>query len=315
VIPAAVIIGCGYVGERLAARELARGTAVLAVVRTEVHAAALAAARVPVVCADLDAPGTRRWPEVEQKGVYYLVPPPAQGIVDTRLRAFLAAIGNAPPRRVVYLGTTGVYGDCRGDWVTEARPLNPGTDRARRRCDAEAALQEFGTATGTEIVLLRVPAIYGPGRLPLERLRRGLPQLRAQESPWSNRIHVDDLVTACMAAMDRGRAGRVYHVADGHPVTMTEFFNRVAVTSGLPLPPCVALADAPGTIDSGMLSYLRESRRIDNTRLRRELEVALRHPTLDSGLPASLAAPGPTPLRTCRESRRGGGPTDAVGGC
>lgn len=219
--------------------------------------------------------------------LFYFAPPPTSGITDPRLAAFTAALpAESLPRRFVLISTTGVYGDCRGEWVTEDRPPDPQADRARRRLDAEHTLRAWSTQTGVPIVILRVAGIYGPGRLPEKRLRRGEPVLREEESPWSNRIHVDDLARACVAAMQRGRPESVYNATDGHPATMTDYFNRAADALGLPRPAQIAMADAHGRLSEGMLSYLAESKRLDNRRLREELGVRLAYPDLASGLRA-----------------------------
>jgi nucleoside-diphosphate-sugar epimerase len=140
------------------------------------------------------------------------------------------------------------------------------------------------------VVILRVPGIYGPGRLPRERLTRGLPVLREDESPWSNRVHVDDLARACLAAARRGRPGGVYNISDGHPSTMTDYFNRVADASGLPRPPQITAAEARTRMSEGMQSYLAESKRLDNRRMREELGVEPQYPDLARGLAACIAA-------------------------
>lgn len=284
------IVGCGYVGRRVAAAEQACRSSVTALARSEDSAQALRALGVESVRGDLDDPESLAGLDVAGQGVYYFAPPPANGVRDTRMSAFLAAVAPHPPRRIVYISTTGVYGDCRGEWVDETRAPNPTADRARRRLDAEEQLRAFGARTGCEVVILRVPGIYGPDRLPVERLRKNLPLLREDEAPWSNRVHVDDLVAACLAAMERGRAGAVYNVSDGHPSTMTDYFRRVADALGLPRPPEISRAEAGERIDAGMLSYLAESKRIDNRRMREELGVAPRYPTLAEGLAACRAA-------------------------
>jgi nucleoside-diphosphate-sugar epimerase len=284
------IVGCGYVGRRVAAAEQARGKRIGALARTLESAAPLRTLGVEPVRGDLDDPDSLAGLDVAGQGVYYFAPPPAGGLRDTRMTAFLAAIAPRPPRRIVYISTTGVYGDCHGEWVDETRAPNPTADRARRRLDAEKQLRAFGVRTGCEVVILRVPGIYGPDRLPVERLRKGLPLLREDEAPWSNRVHADDLVAACLAAMARGRAGAVYNVSDGHPSTMTDYFRRVADALGLPRPPEISRAEAGDRIDAGMLSYLAESKRIDNRRMREELGVPPRYPTLAEGLAACLAS-------------------------
>jgi nucleoside-diphosphate-sugar epimerase len=138
-------------------------------------------------------------------------------------------------------------------------------------------------------VILRVAGIYGPGRLPLERIRKGLPLVREEDAPYSNRIHADDLVAVCIAAMKHGPAGSVYNVCDGHPSTMTDYFFRVADEAGLTRPPVISLEDAQGTLSPGMMSYMRESRRLSNRRMLEELGVRLRFPSLEEGLRNCIA--------------------------
>lgn len=282
-----LIVGCGYVGRRIAALHRARREAVVGVVRTAASAATLERDGIEAIRADLD--GDLPALPTRGTGIYYLAPPPETGTTDPRLGAFLASLDRSgPPRRILYVGTTGIYGDCRGEWVDESRPANPTVDRARRRWDAESRLREWAGKTAADLVVLRVAGIYGPGRLPLDRLRRGLPMVGEDEAPWTNRIHVDDLAAVCVAAMDRAPGGAVYNVSDGQPGNMADYFNRVADLAGLPRPPVVRLADAGGRLSEGLLSYLGESRRLDNRRMLRELGVTLRYPTLDAGLPGCL---------------------------
>jgi len=291
-----LIVGCGYTGRRLA-RRLQPRWQVSATARSVAAAARLEAEGLRVVRADLDAalaPGAlERF--ADGAAIAYLAPPPDGGTGDPRLARFLEALGSARPAALLYMSTTGVYGDTRGGTVTEDSPLTPSNDRARRRVVAEASARAWCAARAVRCVVLRVPGIYGPGRLPLERLRRGEPALRAEEAGPGNRIHVDDLVEACVAALERPVSG-AFNVTDGNPATTTEFLQRTAALAGLPAPPLVALADAAGRISPGMLAFLRESRRVDNRRMRDELGVELRYAQLDDGIAASLAgaqdAPG-----------------------
>jgi len=285
--PKVLIVGCGYLGQRLAARYGADGLPVSCVVRSESARAVLADAGLDSLRADLDQDGLPALPSGGAR-LFYLVPPPAQGERDTRIRGLLGCLqGPAAPRRIVYISTTGVYGDCAGGWVDECSPVDAATSRARRRLDAEQALRDWGER-GREYVILRVPGIYGPGRLPIERIRQGLPLVRPEEAPYTNRIHVDDLASACIAAMERGRTGEVYNVADGHPSTMADYFCRIADLAGLSRPPLVDLAEAERVLSPGMLSYQRESRRVSNRKLLEELGVELLYPTLEAGLRACL---------------------------
>jgi len=285
-----VILGCGYIGRRLARHYLGQGAPVIAVVRSPESAATLTAEGIPALALDLArdlAPDDIAALGLAGAQVFHLIPPAESGTLDLQTRRLVAAFALAgDPARVVYIGTTGVYGDCGGDWVDENRPVNPQADRARRRWDAEQTLGRWRTASGGVLVTLRVAGIYGPGRLPLERIRAGLPLVRPQEAPWSNRIHADDLVTTCIAAMDHGTDGAVYNACDGNPSTMTDYFFQVADAAGLPRPPVIPLGEAEGQLSAGMLSYLRESRRLANRRLVEELGVELRYPTLAQGLPS-----------------------------
>ncbi len=302
------IVGCGYTGFKVAQREQKRGAHVRALVRSPGGAERLRASGIEPVPGDLDDRASLAALPVDESIIYYFVPPPAHGVDDPRLHAFLDAIGpQTRPHRLVLLSTTGVYGDCVGMWIDEERPPNPQTDRARRRLAAEQELQGWAHARGVPFAILRVAGIYGPGRLPIERLQRGSPVLREAESPWSNRVHVDDLVTACLAAADQNDSGRVYNISDGHPTTMTDYFNRVADACGLPRPLQISREQAKGTMSPEMLSYLSESRRLDNSRMRTELGVVLRYLTLADGLRACFRHPSAPP----RAAGNGAG-TDAL---
>ncbi len=283
-----LIVGCGDIGVRVARLHRARDERVRGLARSASALERVAAAGAEPVRADLDAPGALRGLLAGAGLVYYLAPPPPRGTGDPRVDALVAAAADAPPERLVYISTSGVYGDRGGAWVTESDPIHPQTERARRRAAAEAALGGLGARAGTAVMILRVPGIYGPGRLPVERLRQGLPVLRDEDSPYTNRIHAHDLAAACLAAGERGRAGGIYNVSDGHPTTMTDYLCRVADLLGLPRPPAVDWEEAQRALSPSMLSFLRESRRLDNRRMRDGLGVRLRYPDLDAGLPACI---------------------------
>lgn len=287
--PLSVIVGCGYVGERVALAERAAGSPVGALVRSDTSVRRLQQLGMAVVQHDLDTDAPCPGLPTPVSTVYYFAPPPAQGVEDTRLPRFLAALAaNARPQRVVLISTSGVYGDCQGAWVNETRPAHPQTERAWRRWHAEQTLQRWGVDQSVTVVMMRVAGIYGPGRLPLERLRAGEPVLHETQSPWSNRVHVDDLVRSCLAAARRGRPGAVYNISDGQPTTMTDYFNRVADAVGLARPPQISLIEASTHLSAGMRSYLAESKRLDNRAMREELGVVPRYPDLMSGLDACL---------------------------
>lgn len=283
------IVGCGDVGRRVALAERATGAVVTALARSAASAAQLEALGLQVAHGDLDRPESLVALPTTSTLIYYFAPPPAAGDRDPRLYNFLNAISaQALPKRVVLISTSGVYGDCQGGWVSEDRPPHPDSDRGRRRLDAERQLQTWGVRSGVPIVILRVPGIYGPGRLPEKRLRAREPVLREAESPWSNRVHIVDLVNACIAAGVRGRPGAVYNISDGQPSSMTDYFNQVADALELERPPQISLAQARSDLSAGMQSYLAESKRLDNRRMREELGVLPQFPDLASGLVACL---------------------------
>ena len=284
---AVFIVGCGDIGRRVAALCLARGQAVTGLVQSEASAAQLRQAGITPLQANLDDPETLGAVTCAGQAVYYFVAPPAEGETDPRMAHFIAGIAaDRLPQRIVYISTTGVYGDCGGAWITEEQPVNPRTPRGKRRLDAEKALRAWSAQTGVPVVILRVPGIYGPGRLPAERIRKGLPVLREEDAPYSNRIHADDLARICVAAMQRGTPGAVYNVADDQPTTMSHYFNRLADVLGLPRPPAVSMSEAREQLTAAMLSFIEESRRIDNRKMREELGVELQYPDLESGLAA-----------------------------
>ena len=285
-----LVAGCGYVGRRLATT-LARSRPVVALSRSAGDDAGLAADGVTGRSVDFDRVDTASLAAIgDGSGIVYLAPPPSHGDLDPRLRRFLAALGDARPAAFVYLSTTGVYGDARGERVDESSATVPGSDRARRRLDAESASRDWCAARGVRWACLRVPGIYGPHRLPLDRLRRGEPALRPEDAGPGNRIHVDDLVAACVAALDRPVDG-VINVGDGDHASTTVYLQRVAALAGLPAPRLVTREEAATRIGPGMLEFLSESRRVDTRRMHDELGVVPRH-GLDAGIAASLAEMG-----------------------
>ncbi len=286
--PELVILGCGYTGSRVAREYLGRGAKVLGIVRSEASRQALADTGIPAAVLDLGVDDLGGLPLAGRR-LFHCAPPPAQGVEDRLTRRLLAGCARfGQPRRLVYISTTGVYGDCGGEWVDETWPVRPLADRARRRWDAEQALRRWSREGGGELVILRVAGIYGPGRLPIERIRQGLPLVRECEAPFSNRIHIVDLVQVAVAAMERGVDGAVYNVCDGQPSTMTDYFFQVADAAGLPRPPIIARSEMADQLSAGMQSYMRESRRLSNRKLREELAIDLAYPTLREGLAASL---------------------------
>ncbi|MEM7209355.1 MAG: SDR family oxidoreductase [Pseudomonadota bacterium] len=278
------ILGCGYIGQKLAHALRRDGSSVQCFTASQASADDLTAQGLDVAVCDLDS-NDLSIHLGQTETLYYLAPPPSTGQLDSRSRAAVAAIEGDGLKRVVLISTTGVYGDCGGDWVDEARPLNPSVDRARRRVDSESVWQAWAHEQNVEISILRVAGIYAADRLPRKRLESGEPVLALDESPFSNRVHADDLVQICMAAA-RSKSTGVFNVADDAPTTMSDYFMRVADALGLVRPIEISRAQAEQRFSDRMMSYLSESRRIDNGKLKRDLGVTLQYPNLDSGLNA-----------------------------
>ncbi|UXY16788.1 SDR family NAD(P)-dependent oxidoreductase [Chitiniphilus purpureus] len=286
--PRLLIVGCGDVLAR-AVPWLARRFRLYGTARTGQAAVRLRALGVRPVAADLDRRTTLRRLGGIADWVVHSAPPAAQGSCDGRTGRLLAALERRAkpgilaqrPRRAVYIGTSGIYGDCHGTWVGECQRPQPGNERARRRAHAEQALRAWARRRAVRLSLLRAPGIYATDRLPLARVARGDVCVLPEEDSYSNHIHADDLARTVCLALFRGRALRAYNVSDDLPLRMGDWFDRVADQAGLPRPPRVSRAMAQQHLSPAMLSYLNESRRLDNGRLGRELRVQLRYPTVD----------------------------------
>jgi nucleoside-diphosphate-sugar epimerase len=280
------IVGCGYLGLRLTRLWRALECPVRGFGSRAQSLAQIAAAGADAALLNLDAAPGR----IDMSGqlLYYLVPPAPGGVTDGRLERFLDHL-DGPVGRFVYMSTTGVYGDREGAWVDEETPPTPQTARAVRRLAAENSLRAWAEAQAVSWCILRVPGIYGPGRLPLERLRRQEPAIHPEEAAPSNRIHVEDLAAACLAAGCSARADRrIYNVTDGSDDSLTAYLQRVARIGNLPQPPLIGRSEARARLSASAGSFLGESRRVDNRRMREELGVALAYPDLDAGIRASL---------------------------
>lgn len=280
-----VIIGCGDIGRRIGRCLLAEGRSVLAVARSRENLSRLEAEGFDVLAADFDQPESLPAVPLHNAQVYYAMPPQGGGKSDYRMMNFcrLLSADNCP-RKLIYLGTSGVYGDCGGAIVTENTPINPQTARAQRRASAEQQLRSAAELLEFELVILRVTGIYGPGRLPVARILQGHPVLRPEDAPFTNRIHAFDLVRICLAAMKKGVHGDIFNVSDGQESTMSEYFTAVADFCQLPRPAQISLAEAEERMNPLMLSYLKESRRMDNRKMREKLGVELLCPSLAAGL-------------------------------
>lgn len=212
----------------------------------------------------------------------HCAPPPSSGDWDRRTANLLAALHGV--RRIVYVSTSGVYGDCSGELVDEMRPVNPQTPRARRRVDAEAQLQRWCSERGAALVILRAPGIYAADRLPIERLRAGTPVLRAEDDAYTNHIHADDLAAAAVRALEPDAPSGIYNVSDDSELRMADWMDLVAEHAGLPKPPRVPRSRIAEHVSPEVLSFMNESRRLDNRRMKTVLGVKLRYPTVHEGL-------------------------------
>ena len=286
-----LIIGCGDVGLRLA--KVLRGRwRVYALTHSQNRYSTLRAERVMPVSGDLDRPETLRRIAGLAQDIVHLAPPPGSGARDTRTINLIRALakGGSLPQRLVYISTSGVYGDCGGDVVDETRRARPLSDRAKRRLDAEQRLRGWGADNGVQVSILRVPGIYSAGRLPIARLQAGMPALAPERDPYTNHIHADDLARTVLAALTRGRGGRAYNASDGSWMKMGEYFDMVARQFNLPRPPRVSWEAAQTQLPENLLSFMRESRRLVNGRLKKELRVRLRYPSVQHGVVAAWEA-------------------------
>lgn len=235
---------------------------------------------------DLDRPETLEALPVAD-AVLHCAPPPPQGTADPRTGILLDALAKRGilPARMVYVSTSGVYGDCGGARVDESRAVRPQSDRARRRVDAERRLARWCSERGVALVILRAPGIYAADRLPLDRLRAGTPALRAEDDVYTNHIHAEDLAAAVVRSLEADAPAGTYNASDDSELRMGDWLDFVADRAGLPRPPRIARAEAAARIPPGLLSFMSESRRLVNRRLKETLGVQLRFPTVHVGVP------------------------------
>ena len=285
--PVLLIVGCGDVGMRVL-RLLSGRYRLLALTSTPARAEALRAAGAVPLIGNLDEPVTLARLAGLADAVLHLAPPPLQGTTDPRTRNLIEALARkGRVHCLVYGSTSGVYGDCGGARFDETRAVNPGTDRARRRVDAESRIRWYGRMHGVRVAILRIPGIYAvdrEGGHPRDRLLRGTPVLNAEDDVHTNHIHADDLARACVAALARALPQRVIHACDDTDLTMGDYFDLAADRCGLPRPPRISRVEARERLSPMLLSFMSESRRLDNQRLKRELRLVLRYPTVKDGL-------------------------------
>ena len=285
-----LIVGCGDVGLRVA-RQLPSTLAVIALTSSPARLPELRAQGITPLHGNLDDPKTLRRLAGLATRIVHLAPPPNDKLSardDPRTRTLLQSLRlRSLPQALVYGSTSGVYGDCKGAEVDETRAVNPHTPRAWRRVDAEGTLRLFGRATAVRTHILRIPGIYAPDReggTPRGRLLKGTPVLNSEDDIFTNHIHADDLARACIAAVWRGKPQRVTNACDDTRLKMGDYFDMAADLYGLARPPRMARDAAQGALPLVLLSFMSESRQLDNARLKNELKVTLRYPTVASGL-------------------------------
>ncbi len=281
-LPRLLIIGCGDVALR-AAPLLHKKFHLFGLTRNAENFASLRSHGIVPIIGNLDSPASLSRIGGLAHYVLHTAPPPNHGGHDTRTRHLICALNKSEilPQRVVYISTTGVYGDCAGAKIDETRPLNPQTPRAKRRVDAEQRLRRWSMDNDISLSILRAPGIYAAERLPLARLQKGLPVLHQAEDVFTNHIHADDLAQACIAALFRGRPQRAYNTCDGENMNMGDYFDLVAQAFSLDKPPRVSRLEAERLIGEPGLSFMRESRRVDNQRMLQELRLRLHYPTVE----------------------------------
>lgn len=288
-----LIIGCGDVGSRVA-RALGSGRRVrlLALTSNAERASDLRAQGITPLVGNLDNAQSLSRLAGLAKRVLHLAPPPAGEKTDARLdprtRALLFALmRRSLPVSMVYGSTSGVYGDRQGAWVSETSSAQPQTPRAWRRVDAENLVHSWGRITGVRTTVLRIPGIYAQDReggTPQARLQRGTPVLNPEDDVFTNHIHADDLARACTLALWRARAQRNVNVCDDTSLKMGDYFDFAADLYGLPRPGRISRAEALVQLPPMLLSFMSESRRLHNGRMKKELGLKLRYPTVYEGL-------------------------------
>ena len=282
--PRLLIIGCGDVGQRLLPY-LTRYFRVFALTPSPEKVAHLRLHGVIPIQGDLDQINSLwRLPHLAAR-IVHLAPPQSTGLEDRRTRNLLAILsqGSSFIRQLVYISTTGVYGDHGGAWVNECTVPTPGTARAKRRVSAETRLRAWGIAHQVGISILRVPGIYAHDRLPLERIRHRTPALQDSEDVFTNHIHADDLARIIFHALFKAKNQRLINVCDESDMKMGEYFDAVANTHGLPPVPRVTRVELLEQVEPMLASFMSESRRMRGDRIK-ELRVGLQYPTVNDYL-------------------------------
>ena len=283
-----LIVGCGDVARRTLPHLLGHFR-IYALLRDPAQCPAWRMVGVRPILADLDCAVSLKRIRGLADVILHFAPPPERGTEDTRMHKLIAALlqGKSLPQRLIYISTSGVYGDCAGERIDETRSLRPATARARRRVDAERQLRRFGARHGVCVSILRAPGIYAADRLPLERLKKGVRALRGEDDVFTNHIHADDLAMLTCAALRFGHANRCYNASDDSEMKMGDYFDLVADRFGLPRAPRISRREAQQSMSPVQLSFMSESRRLDNRRAKRELRAQWRYPQITDGVNAA----------------------------
>ena len=289
--PSILIIGCGDIGLRVA-KQLSRSHRVFALTSSQNRFQELREVGATPILGNLDQPETLWRLSGLAQTVIHLAPPQNQGSRDCRTRNLLRILaqGSHVVSRLIYISTTGVYGDHRGAKVSESTPVNPLSERAQRRVDAERVLRLWGPAHGVAVTILRVPGIYAADRLPIDRLQSQTPALIPEEDAYSNHIHSDDLARLVCAAVYHGKPQRIINTCDGGETKMGDYFDEVADAFGLNRPPRMPGSELQKIVNPMLWSFMRESRRVTNTRLH-ELKTPLRYPSVAAFLKTTSKNP------------------------
>lgn len=289
-----LIVGCGDIALRTAPL-LKNRYRVFGLCRNLNSIGSLRSHDINPIYGDLDFPQTLKKIAGIAQIVLHLAPPPNQGLQDLRTAHLLSALSRPIknqneilPQRLIYISTSGVYGDCQGALVDETHPVRPVNGRAIRRVDAEKQIRRWGQRNHVHVSILRVPGIYAENRLPLNRLREGYPALIDAEDSFTNHIHADDLARIICAAIHHAKPHRIYHASDNSQLKMGQYFDLVADQFGLPHPPRISRNQAQHQISPAMLSFMNESKLLSNIRIKKELHVRFLYPIVNDGIRAAL---------------------------
>ena len=277
-----VVVGTGYTGVRI----LRRMTDAAAIGLSRTIPDATDDCSISILDLDRDSGSPVELPDTY--ALIYTVPPAGDAHADERLSRLFERL-KPMPRRFVYVSTTGVYGNYHGALVDEDAEPRPGSARSEHRLAAERLLQQRCTLPGTDLVILRVPGIYGPGRTGIDAVRDNSPVLTEADAYPGNRIHVNDLVSCCIRATAADVPAGIYNVGDGDSRTSTWFAHEVARQAGLQARPEISRTQAEKEFSPLRMSFLSESRRIDTGKMRAVLGVTPDYANAEDGIRDSLA--------------------------